>query len=1075
MPPSAPLFLDVAGAVNFDSTLNVIGASTLLSLLSVQLASNAVSIETRITGEANPLFSVDRDGKLSWGIGGSNITDTFLYRSAAGTLRTSGSLTVDSNLLISGNSTLTGNLNVNGNTVLGNAISDTVSFAARINSDFVPTVDNSYDLGLSGFGWKNLFVSGSVSLGSSLTDTIILNGSIASSLIPLTDNAFTLGTTLFRWSEAYIGTLFSVYGNTILGDATSDTVTVNARINSDITPSTNASRSLGSASLRWQNLYLSTLFNLEGNAVFGDASTDTVTFNSSINSNFIPSADLTYDLGSLTNRWQNIYGSGSSLSGDLSVSGNTVLGDANTDTLTVNARINSDLIPNIDNTYDLGSSSLRWKTLHVGPGSLVVHNDATNTVKFTIGFSGSVASLTSDSSTPVQIAAGLSNGIFINTSGLVGVNNLSPSRQLDVIGSGSFSDTLFAAKNSGIGLVVESDVTVKGSLEADVANKILNIGITSNTEFINIGTGPSLQTINIGTSTGPTIINIGSAGDSVYINGTTFFSSTVNTSVYDKTFTLNAGGAAGSAPNSGIYVEEAAVATLVATSALWQAGTKVRYAMVNTGNIAIGSTVTISGFANAANNGTFGVTFVSSNAYIDVTSTRTNASLNETATGAVTNPVNVASIYVNSLSNGWDFTSPAFPTFSYSFRNTGADTIFTSSASGLVIAASGNAILPGTPGDNLGSPAARWDVYAATLDVAALNISGNLSVDGNTTLGNTSADIVTFNAVPYFINKIGSDLIPLTSGLNIGSSIDRWQDLFISGSADIDGSVDVAVNATIGLDLIVNGNTTLGDASSDLISLIGSVATPILPSSNATYNLGSSSFTWASIYGANLYLSSLNTGSILFAGLSGFVSQNNNQFFWDNTSLSLGLGTNTPSKQLELLRATSAPTIKMSRTDTSHGIGFYADAVSRIQHTGSLLFSSVNASNLATSSGGIDSISIGSNGSVSLFGALAFTYGSAVAANTYSVSSTDTVIPVNTASGSITANCTITLPSASVKRILVIKDIGNNCSAVNKNIILTPASGEFVEFGIANETFIMDTDGMSLTLHSDGVSRWFII
>ena len=73
--------------------------------------------------------------------------------------------------------------------------------------------------------------------------------------------------------------------------------------------------------------------------------------------------------------------------------------------------------PEDDNTYDLGSLSQRWKTVHVGPGSLVVHSDATDTKKLTIGFDSAMASLTTDATTPIELKIGASQVGLIGTNG----------------------------------------------------------------------------------------------------------------------------------------------------------------------------------------------------------------------------------------------------------------------------------------------------------------------------------------------------------------------------------------------------------------------------------------------------------------------------------------------------------------------------------------------------------------------------------------------------------------------------------------------------------------------------------
>jgi len=50
--------------------------------------------------------------------------------------------------------------------------------------------------------------------------------------------------------------------------------------------------------------------------------------------------------------------------GNVVIGGNITIGDALTDVIEINASIRSDLIPETDNIYDLGSSSYRWKTVY---------------------------------------------------------------------------------------------------------------------------------------------------------------------------------------------------------------------------------------------------------------------------------------------------------------------------------------------------------------------------------------------------------------------------------------------------------------------------------------------------------------------------------------------------------------------------------------------------------------------------------------------------------------------------------------------------------------------------------------
>lgn len=51
--------------------------------------------------------------------------------------------------------------------------------------------------------------------------------------------------------------------------------------------------------------------------------------------------------------------------GNATINGNTTLGNATTDTITATARFNTDLLPSADNTYDLGTSGNSWRNLYV--------------------------------------------------------------------------------------------------------------------------------------------------------------------------------------------------------------------------------------------------------------------------------------------------------------------------------------------------------------------------------------------------------------------------------------------------------------------------------------------------------------------------------------------------------------------------------------------------------------------------------------------------------------------------------------------------------------------------------------
>ena len=109
---------------------------------------------------------------------------------------------------------------------------------------------------------------------------------------------------------------------------------------------------------------------VSGNTVFGDTSGDTTTFRSTINSNITPTANNTHDLGAPDLIWRGIYADSVYISndftatGDLNVTGSTTLGDSVSDNITFNARAASSLVPNSNNSIDLGKSDLNWSKVY---------------------------------------------------------------------------------------------------------------------------------------------------------------------------------------------------------------------------------------------------------------------------------------------------------------------------------------------------------------------------------------------------------------------------------------------------------------------------------------------------------------------------------------------------------------------------------------------------------------------------------------------------------------------------------------------------------------------------------------
>lgn len=91
-------------------------------------------------------------------------------------------------------------------------------------------------------------------------------------------------------------------------------------------------------------------------------------------------------------------------------------------------------------------------------------------------------------------------------------------------------------------------------------------------------------------------------------------------------------------------------------------------------------------------------------------------------------------------------------------------------------------------------------------------------------------------------------IVPVTDNdIDLGTTTVEFKDLFLDGTAKIDTLV-VDETATITGTFTANGNVNLGNATSDLVSVVGTFNTNLVPSTDSAFTLGSSSFYWSHGY-----------------------------------------------------------------------------------------------------------------------------------------------------------------------------------------------------------------------------------
>ena len=164
-----------------------------------------------------------------------------------------------SNLEVTGTTTFNG-----GTLTLGDSASDNVVFGADVDSSIIPDDDNTYDLGSSTQEWRNIYIDGTANIDALLADTAKI-GDLTNDRVVISGTSGELEDSA---NLTFNGTILTttnvvVTGDTDLGNATSDTITVTGRFDSDLVPSTDNARDLGASGLEFKDLYLDGTANID--------------------------------------------------------------------------------------------------------------------------------------------------------------------------------------------------------------------------------------------------------------------------------------------------------------------------------------------------------------------------------------------------------------------------------------------------------------------------------------------------------------------------------------------------------------------------------------------------------------------------------------------------------------------------------------------------------------------------------------------------------------------------------------------------------------------------------------------
>jgi filamentous hemagglutinin len=173
--------------------------------------------------------------------------------------------------------------------------------------------------------------------------------------------------------------------------------------------------------------------------------------------------------GTITSQGNIVSNGNITAAGDIIANGNIVLGNSNTDNVTIGADVNSNIIPNINNTFDLGTDTKRWNTLHVNN----VFGDLEGNVR------------ANDSTVLVDAQAGVLRGIHIGSLQGNVAGNVSGNVIGDLTGAVRAAGGQVVVNNGTDGTDAEFYGTFNGTLNGPVTNGVLTTEVYNDPLWIN--------------------------------------------------------------------------------------------------------------------------------------------------------------------------------------------------------------------------------------------------------------------------------------------------------------------------------------------------------------------------------------------------------------------------------------------------------------------------------------------------------------------------------------------------------------------------------------------------------------
>ena len=331
----------------------------------------------------------------------------------------------------------------------------------------------------------------------------------------------TFASDVFMYSNLEVTGTTTFNGGTLtLGDANTDNIVFGGEVDSHIIPDDDGTYNLGSSTKEWNNLFIDGTANIDAlladTAKIGDLTDNRVVIAGS-SGELEDSGNLTFDGSILTTT-------------NIVVTGDTDLGNATSDTITATGRFDSDLVPSSDNARDLGASGLEWKDLYID-GTANIDTLVADTAKVSDLTSGRV--VLAGTSGEIEDSGNLTfNG---STLAVTGSQTISVSLDVDghtdldnvgVSGVGTITQLVSTTATVGAGLTVTGVIDGNGGANISGAETVLSSATVSdltNNRVVIAGTSGALEDSGNLTFDGSTLAVTGSQtiSGNIDVDGTT--------------------------------------------------------------------------------------------------------------------------------------------------------------------------------------------------------------------------------------------------------------------------------------------------------------------------------------------------------------------------------------------------------------------------------------------------------------------------------------------------------------------------------------------------------------------------